>query len=72
MALMEYCLVNIVLGDSDLPPNLKPPEVLKPDKIFDLAAKVEYKLLFILFMARKINIKMYTILSKLESIGVQL
>ncbi|XP_046682947.1 glycine receptor subunit alpha-2 isoform X2 [Homalodisca vitripennis] len=37
MALMEYCLVNIVLGDSDLPQ--KPPEPLKPDKIFDLAAK---------------------------------
>ncbi|KAG8335494.1 hypothetical protein J6590_066404 [Homalodisca vitripennis] len=38
MALMEYCLVNIVLGDSDLPQ--KPPEPLKPDKIFDLAAKL--------------------------------
>lgn len=39
MALMEYCLVNIVLGDSDLPP--KPTDALKPDKIFDLAAKVQ-------------------------------
>lgn len=37
MALMEYCLVNIVLGDSDLP---KPPEPAKQDKIFELAAKV--------------------------------
>ncbi|XP_071454314.1 glycine receptor subunit alpha-2 isoform X1 [Hetaerina americana] len=37
LALMEYCLVNIVLGDSDGP---KPPaEPPKPDKIFDLAAK---------------------------------
>jgi hypothetical protein len=38
MALMEYCLVNIVLGDSDLP---KPPEPAKQDKIFELAAKVK-------------------------------
>lgn len=38
MALMEYCLVNIVLGDSDLPQ--KPPEPPKSDKIFELAAKV--------------------------------
>lgn len=37
MALMEYCLVNIVLGDNDCP---KPPEPPKIDKIFDLAAKV--------------------------------
>lgn len=42
MALMEYCLVNIVLGDSDLPP--KPTDALKPDKIFDLAAKVDVSL----------------------------
>lgn len=33
MALMEYCLVNIVLGDSDLP---KPPSVKrKSTSIFD-------------------------------------
>ena len=39
MALMEYCLVNILLGDSDAP---KPPsaEAPKPEKVFDLAAKV--------------------------------
>jgi hypothetical protein len=39
MALMEYCLVNIILGDSDAP---KPPtaEAPKPEKVFDLAAKV--------------------------------
>lgn len=38
MALMEYCLVNIVLGDNEGPkgPNDQP----KMDKIFDLAAKV--------------------------------
>lgn len=44
MALMEYCLVNIVLGDSDLPP--KPTDALKPDKIFDLAAKVDVSLCY--------------------------
>ena len=38
MALMEYCLVNIILGDSDAPkPASEPP---KPEKVFDLAAKV--------------------------------
>jgi hypothetical protein len=39
MALMEYCLVNIILGDSDAP---KPAasEPPKPEKVFDLAAKV--------------------------------
>lgn len=38
MALMEYCLVNIILGDSDGPkPANEPP---KPEKVFDLAAKV--------------------------------
>lgn len=37
MALMEYCLVNIVLGDSDLPKPPQPPK--KPDTIFDMAAK---------------------------------
>ncbi|XP_026680730.1 glycine receptor subunit alpha-3 isoform X2 [Diaphorina citri] len=42
MALMEYCLVNIVLGDSDLP---KPPEPAKQDKIFELAAKENARLL---------------------------
>lgn len=35
MALMEYCLVNIVLGDSDL---IKPPEPpSKKDKVFEMA-----------------------------------
>lgn len=38
MALMEYCLVNIVLGDSDAPKPPEPPK--KPEKIFDIAAKV--------------------------------
>ncbi|KAF4527947.1 hypothetical protein B566_EDAN016478 [Ephemera danica] len=44
LALMEYCLVNIVLGDSDGPPkpNAEPP---KPDKVFDLAAKENARLL---------------------------
>lgn len=40
MALMEYCLVNIVLGDSDGP---KPaPEPPKMDKIFELAKVGSY------------------------------
>ncbi|XP_017778610.1 PREDICTED: glycine receptor subunit alpha-2 isoform X2 [Nicrophorus vespilloides] len=34
MALMEYCLVNIVLGDSDAP---KPPAPPKKDPIFEVA-----------------------------------
>lgn len=50
MALMEYCLVNIVLGDHDMPPP-KPappppaptsssgPDSTKLDKIFDIASK---------------------------------
>ncbi|XP_049783563.1 glycine receptor subunit alpha-2 isoform X2 [Schistocerca gregaria] len=38
MALMEYCLVNIVLGDSDGPKAQA--EAAKAEKIFDLAAKV--------------------------------
>jgi hypothetical protein len=38
MALMEYCLVNIVLGDSDGPKSV--PEPPKPDRVFDLAARV--------------------------------
>ncbi|XP_050308165.1 glycine receptor subunit alpha-3 isoform X1 [Anthonomus grandis grandis] len=45
MALMEYCLVNIVLGDSDLP---KPPsEKRKSTTIFDMppSAKAENSLL---------------------------
>ncbi|XP_075237465.1 glycine receptor subunit alpha-2-like [Lycorma delicatula] len=42
MALMEYCLVNIVLGDSDAP---KPPEPKKPEKIFDITAKENSRLL---------------------------
>lgn len=33
---MEYCLVNIVLGDSDLP---KPPPQPKFENIFDMAGK---------------------------------
>lgn len=37
MALMEYCLVNIVLGDSDLPKPPPPPP--KIDTLFDMAAK---------------------------------
>ncbi|CAD1475744.1 unnamed protein product [Heterotrigona itama] len=49
MALMEYCLVNIVLGDSDAPPKPAPPppppsssggDAAKLDKIFDIATKV--------------------------------
>lgn len=49
MALMEYCLVNIVLGDSDTPPKPAPPppppsssgpDSAKLDKIFDIATKV--------------------------------
>ncbi|KAK0173521.1 hypothetical protein PV328_006705 [Microctonus aethiopoides] len=52
MALMEYCLVNIVLGDNDAPPAFKPPpppappttstgagDSTKLDKIFDIATK---------------------------------
>lgn len=35
---MEYCLVNIVLGDSDGPKSV--PEAPKPDRVFDLAARV--------------------------------
>ncbi|OAD54660.1 Glycine receptor subunit alpha-3, partial [Eufriesea mexicana] len=49
MALMEYCLVNIVLGDSDTPPKPAPPpappsssgtDSAKLDKIFDIATKL--------------------------------
>lgn len=36
MALMEYCLVNIVLGDSNAP---KPPPPPKTENVFELAAK---------------------------------
>lgn len=36
MALMEYCLVNIVLGDSDAPKPSQPPKV---ETIFDIAAR---------------------------------
>ncbi|KAK3907261.1 Glycine receptor subunit alpha-2 [Frankliniella fusca] len=39
MALMEYCLVNIVLGDSDAPKPPPDPNKQDKDKIFDLAAK---------------------------------
>ncbi|KXJ77459.1 glycine receptor subunit alpha-3 isoform X2 [Aedes albopictus] len=39
MALMEYCLVNIVLGDSDPPkPNPKPHPPPKMDRFFDFNA----------------------------------
>ena len=38
MALMEYCLVNIILGDSDQPKTVNNPP--KAEKVFDLAAKV--------------------------------
>lgn len=40
MALMEYCLVNIVLGDTALPkpiPPPPPPEPPKPEKTLDYA-----------------------------------
>lgn len=40
MALMEYCLVNIVLGDNEAPKG--PPESIMIDKIFNLAAKVSF------------------------------
>ncbi|XP_051174112.1 glycine receptor subunit alpha-3 isoform X1 [Leptopilina boulardi] len=58
MALMEYCLVNIVLGDHDMPPpKPKPapppqppasssgPDSTKLDKIFDIASKENAMLL---------------------------
>lgn len=55
MALMEYCLVNIVLGDSEAPVIKPPPpkpttstgttgttgDSTKLDKIFDIASKVK-------------------------------
>uniref|UniRef100_A0A0P5B4W1 Histamine-gated chloride channel subunit n=2 Tax=Daphnia magna TaxID=35525 RepID=A0A0P5B4W1_9CRUS len=47
MALMEYCLVNIILGDSDAPKTANEPP--KPEKVFDLAAKVCIGLSIILF-----------------------
>lgn len=42
MALMEYCLVNIVLGDTAIPKPLPIPqtEQQKFEKIFELASKV--------------------------------
>lgn len=43
MALMEYCLVNIVLGDSDGPKSV--PEAPKPDRVFDLATRVRCDIL---------------------------
>ena len=46
VALMEYCLVNIVLGDSDGPK--RAPENQKPDKVFDLAARVSCNVLLML------------------------
>jgi hypothetical protein len=52
MALMEYCLVNIVLGDSDAapakpappppPPSSSTAASTKLDKIFDIADKVTF------------------------------
>ncbi|XP_052122601.1 glycine receptor subunit alpha-1-like [Frankliniella occidentalis] len=45
MALMEYCLVNIVLGDSDAPKPPPDPNKKDKDKIFDLAAKENARLL---------------------------
>ncbi|XP_044575727.1 glycine receptor subunit alpha-2 isoform X1 [Cotesia glomerata] len=56
MALMEYCLVNIVLGDNDAPSAPKPPPPppattststgdTKLDKIFDIASKENAMLL---------------------------
>ncbi|KAJ1520112.1 hypothetical protein ONE63_004332 [Megalurothrips usitatus] len=45
MALMEYCLVNIVLGDSDAPKPPPDPNKQDKDKIFDLAAKENARLL---------------------------
>ena len=58
MALMEYCLVNIILGDSDAPkPASEPP---KPEKVFDLAAKVrtDFNQLncLMVFMVSNVNI----------------
>lgn len=40
MALMEYCLVNIVLGDNDGPKNSEPPKI---ERLFDLANKVRFE-----------------------------
>lgn len=37
MALMEYCLVNIVLGDTALPKPIIPPPPPAPPKQFDYA-----------------------------------
>lgn len=44
MALMEYCLVNIVLGDSDLPKPPQPPPK-KMDNIFNMPPSKENSLL---------------------------
>lgn len=38
MALMEYCLVNILLGDTDAP---KPPEPPKLDPTWDLRVRTK-------------------------------
>lgn len=46
MALMEYCLVNIVLGDSDGPKSA--PEPPKSDRVFDLAARVRPDVLWLM------------------------
>lgn len=43
MALMEYCLVNIVLGDADMPPRMS-------KKSFDFSFRVRHQLLLLLFL----------------------
>jgi len=43
MALMEYCLLNIILGDSDQPKTVNNPP--KAEKVFDLAAKENARML---------------------------
>lgn len=39
MALMEYCLVNIVLGDNPVPKEIKPKDIKEREKEF---AKVSF------------------------------
>jgi hypothetical protein len=55
MALMEYCLVNIILGDSDTPKTANEPP--KPEKVFDLAAKVCKILFFVIRRNFEIGIR---------------
>jgi hypothetical protein len=49
MALMEYCLVNIVLGDAPAPKVPTPPKPPEPriDNIFDLPPTNKVKLAFV-------------------------